>query len=62
MTEKQHVVNPPVLELRNIHQTYFDEKTMNDFVVFDDFSLAVEDYPDMGQFIVIMGKSGLGKS
>src|SRR5689334_21833333 len=62
MTGKQPNVNPPVLELRNIHQTYFDEKTMKDFVVFNDFNLAVEDYPEIGQFIVIMGKSGCGKS
>ena len=53
---------PPVLELRGIHQTYFDPKKQDDFVVFDDFNLAIEDYPDMGQFIVIMGKSGCGKS
>ncbi len=53
---------PPVLELRGIHQTYFDTKTQSDFVVFDDFNLAVEDYPEVGQFIVIMGKSGCGKS
>ena len=53
---------PPVLELRGIHQTYFDSKTKKDFVVFDNFNLAVEDHPDIGQFIVIMGKSGCGKS
>jgi NitT/TauT family transport system ATP-binding protein len=53
---------PPVLELRGIHQTYFDPKTQKDFVVFDDFNLAVEDYPNIGQFVVIMGKSGCGKS
>src|SRR5450432_4406001 len=53
---------PPVLELRGIHQTYFDPKTKKDFVVFDNFNLAVEDYPNIGQFIVIMGKSGCGKS
>jgi NitT/TauT family transport system ATP-binding protein len=52
----------PVLELRGIRQTYFDNKTQKDFVVFDDFNLAVEDYAGMGQFIVIMGKSGCGKS
>ena len=54
--------SPPVLELRGIHQTYFDTKTQKDFVVFDNFNLAVEDYPGMGQFIVLMGKSGCGKS
>lgn len=53
---------PPVLELRGIHQKYFDEKTQKDFVVFDNFNLAVEDYPNIGQFVVIMGKSGCGKS
>jgi NitT/TauT family transport system ATP-binding protein len=51
-----------ILELRNIHQTYYDPKTKKDFVVFDDFNLTVEDYPNMGQFVVIMGKSGCGKS
>jgi NitT/TauT family transport system ATP-binding protein len=53
---------PPVLELRDIRQTYFNNKTQEDFVVFDNFNLAIEDYPDIGQFIVIMGKSGCGKS
>jgi NitT/TauT family transport system ATP-binding protein len=62
MTDKKQSVIPPVLELRNIHQTYVDEKSMKDVVVFNDFNLAVEDYPEVGQFIVIMGKSGCGKS
>lgn len=53
---------PPVLEVRGIRQQYVDEKTNKDFVVFDDFNLAVEDYPNIGQFVVIMGKSGCGKS
>jgi len=53
---------PPVLELRNIHQAYLDERTQENFVVFDDFSLAIEDYEGVGQFAVIMGKSGCGKS
>ena len=53
---------PPVLELRGIRQQYFDAKTQKDFVVFDDFNLAVEDYHNLGQFVVIMGKSGCGKS
>src|ERR1019366_7700208 len=54
--------NPAVLELRGVHQTYFDAKTKKDFVVFDNLNLVVEDYPNIGQFIVIMGKSGCGKS
>src|ERR1044072_4401093 len=53
---------PPILELRNIHQSYFDDKKQQDFVVFNDFSLAIEDYENLGQFVVIMGKSGCGKS
>lgn len=53
---------PPVLEVRGIKQTYFDTKTQKDFVVFDNFNLAVEDHPNVGQFVVIMGKSGCGKS
>jgi NitT/TauT family transport system ATP-binding protein len=53
---------PPVLELRGIHQTYFDSARQKDFVVFDDFNLSIEDYENLGQFVVIMGKSGCGKS
>ena len=52
----------PVLELRGVRQTYFDTKTQKNFVVFDNFNLAIDDYPNIGQFIVIMGKSGCGKS
>jgi ABC-type glutathione transport system ATPase component len=54
--------SPPVLELRGINQTYFDEKTMKDFVVFNDFNLAVEDYPDIGSSLSSWEKSGCGKS
>ncbi|HLK27029.1 MAG TPA: ABC transporter ATP-binding protein [Puia sp.] len=53
---------PPVLELKGIRQTYFDDKTQKDFVVFDNFNLTVDDYPNIGQFVVLMGKSGCGKS
>jgi ABC-type nitrate/sulfonate/bicarbonate transport system ATPase subunit len=53
---------PPVLELKNIRQEYFDTKKQEDFVVFDNFNLAIEDYENQGQFVVIMGKSGCGKS
>lgn len=52
----------PMLELRNVHQRYMDEKTGKDFVVFDNFNLRIEDLPGVGQFVVLMGKSGCGKS
>ncbi len=58
----QHNNGGNVLELRNVQQEYFDTKTRKDFVVFDNFNLAVEDYPGIGQFVVIMGRSGCGKS
>lgn len=54
---------PPALELKNIRQVYFDEKKQQEFVVFDNLNLTVEDIPgNKGQFVVIMGKSGCGKS
>src|SRR6266487_6029400 len=61
-SNQQHNNGGNVLELRNIQQKYFDTKTREDFVVFDNFNLAVEDYPGIGQFVVIMGRSGCGKS
>ena len=61
-TNNQHDNGGNVLELRNIQQKYFDTKTRKDFVVFDNFNLVVEDYPGIGQFAVIMGRSGCGKS
>lgn len=63
--EEQNIISgasPYILELRNIHQSYYDNKTGKDFVVFDNFNLAIEDHPEIGQFIVIMGPSGCGKS
>jgi NitT/TauT family transport system ATP-binding protein len=50
-----------VLELRNINQSYTD-KDGKEFVLFDNFNMAVEDLKGKGQFIVIMGESGCGKS
>jgi NitT/TauT family transport system ATP-binding protein len=55
-------VTPPALEVRNIRQAYFNEKTGKEHVVFENFSLAIEDYHEAGQFPVIMGPSGCGKS
>jgi len=47
---------PDIIELRNINQSYGDK------VIIKDFNLLVEDKPNMGQFEVILGESGCGKS
>lgn len=62
MAENQNTSLPPIIEFKNIRQAYLDEETNKEFVVFEDFNLSLPDYPDIGQFIVIMGKSGCGKS
>ncbi len=48
---------PNIIDLRNIRQTY-DGKTM----ILDGVNFLVEDKPAQGQFIVILGASGCGKS
>ena len=47
-----------IIELRNIEQTYDDGKV----VILKDFNLLIEDKPDQGQFICLLGVSGCGKS
>ncbi|OHD68925.1 MAG: nitrate/sulfonate/bicarbonate ABC transporter ATP-binding protein [Spirochaetes bacterium RBG_16_49_21] len=48
---------PDILELKNIKQVY------GDHVVFDgNLNFLVEDKPDQGQFVCILGTSGCGKS
>lgn len=49
---------PDIIELKNINQTYDGGKTF----IIQDFNLLIEDYPSIGQFIVILGPSGCGKS
>lgn len=49
---------PDIIELKNIRQTYDGGKT---FIV-DHFNLLIEDKPEQGQFVVILGASGCGKS
>jgi NitT/TauT family transport system ATP-binding protein len=53
---------PDVIELKNINQVYFDKKTKKDFVAIKDLNLLIEDKPNQGQFVVVLGKSGCGKS
>lgn len=50
-----------ILELKNITQTYLD-KNGKPYNLFDNLNLAIEDVPDKGQFVALMGKSGSGKS
>jgi NitT/TauT family transport system ATP-binding protein len=52
---------PNILELKNITQTYLD-KDGKPYNLFDNISIAIEDIPDKGQFVSIMGESGCGKS
>ena len=49
---------PNVLQLKNITQTYDNGKV----VIFDDFNFLIEDKPNQGQFISLLGTSGCGKS
>jgi NitT/TauT family transport system ATP-binding protein len=48
---------PNVIELKNVSHTFDGRK-----YVIQDFNLLIEDYPDRGQFVVILGVSGCGKS
>jgi len=47
-----------VIELRGISQSYDEGKTF----IIKDFDLLIEDKPNQGQFVVLLGMSGSGKS
>lgn len=53
---------PDIIELKNITQVYKDSKTKKEVTVIKDLNLLIEDKPNQGQFVVILGKSGCGKS
>lgn len=53
---------PDVIELKNINQVYFNNTTNKEIVVIKDLNLLIEDKPGHGQFVVILGVSGCGKS
>ncbi len=46
-----------VIELKNVTHTFDGKRN-----VIEDFNLLIEDYSDHGQFVVILGVSGCGKS
>ncbi|MEM9992300.1 MAG: ABC transporter ATP-binding protein, partial [Bacteroidota bacterium] len=49
---------PNIIELRGINQSYDGGKSY----IIQDFDFLIEDKPDQGQFVVLMGMSGCGKS
>jgi NitT/TauT family transport system ATP-binding protein len=53
---------PDVIELKNINQEYYDQKKKKTNVVIKDLNLLIEDKPHQGNFVVVLGKSGCGKS
>jgi NitT/TauT family transport system ATP-binding protein len=50
--------HPNIIELRNVSQSYDGGKTF----ILQDLDFLVEDKPAQGQFVVILGASGCGKS
>lgn len=50
-----------IIELRNINQIYQNEDG-TPHVIIKDLNLLIEDKPNQGQFVVILGRSGCGKS
>ncbi|MCB0620024.1 MAG: ABC transporter ATP-binding protein, partial [Saprospiraceae bacterium] len=49
---------PNIIELRNVSQSYDGGENW----IIRNLNLLVEDKPDQGQFVVILGMSGCGKS
>jgi len=49
---------PDIIELHNVNQTYDNGKTM----IIKNLNLLIEDKPNQGQFVIVLGASGCGKS
>ncbi len=49
---------PDIIELKKVCQSYDGNKSF----VIKDFDLLIEDKPKQGQFVVVLGESGCGKS
>lgn len=47
-----------IIELRNVGQSYDNGQSW----IIKDFNLVIEDKPNQGQFVIILGMSGCGKS
>lgn len=58
MVKFQDTQLPNIIQLENISQSYDGGKSY----VIQDFNLLVEDHPGRGQFVVLLGVSGSGKS
>jgi NitT/TauT family transport system ATP-binding protein len=52
---------PPIVEFRHVEKT-FGAGTAKSFTALRDFSFAIEDKPEKGEFIALVGPSGCGKS
>lgn len=52
---------PDIIELKNINMIYTDDNGKKNHVI-KDLNLLIEDKPNQGQFVVILGLSGCGKS
>lgn len=58
MIQFQNTPLPDIIELRKVNQSYDHGKSW----VIKDLSLLIENIPGRGQFVVILGQSGCGKS
>ena len=58
MVNFQDTDSPNIIELHNISQSYDGGKTH----IIQNLSFLVEDKPNIGEFVVILGMSGCGKS
>jgi ABC-type spermidine/putrescine transport systems, ATPase components len=58
MVQFQDTHLPNIIQLENVSQTYDGGKSY----IIKDFDLLIEDHPDRGQFVVLLGVSGSGKS
>ena len=58
MVQFQDTPLPNIIQLENVSQSYDGGKSY----LIKDFNLLIEDHPNRGQFVVLLGVSGSGKS